>query len=153
MFTKNKPSFCSGSCDEIRATKNLSNKTSLKHSWNTLEAFVQIVLKHTNTFFETSSKHLWTCLNSLLTPFTRSLGIEELPKMFNKNPYTNAHTRGINICGHIASLTWTNKPCACVCMKRLLFNFFGGSSISYALKFQTSWRFKLLLWTYSAMLL
>ena len=30
MFT-NKPSFCSGSCDEIHARTKLQNKTKLKH--------------------------------------------------------------------------------------------------------------------------
>ena len=32
LLNINKPSFCSGSCDEIHATTNLSNITSLKHS-------------------------------------------------------------------------------------------------------------------------
>ena len=33
FFEKNKPSFCSGSCDEIHATTKLQNKTEkfLKH--------------------------------------------------------------------------------------------------------------------------
>ena len=47
---RNKPSFCSGSCDKIHATKKLQNKTSLKDSWNTLETFYDIFLKHTCHF-------------------------------------------------------------------------------------------------------
>ena len=71
---KNKPSFCSGSCNEIHARKKLQNKTSLKNSWNTLENFnwnflethLTLSLKTLETFF----KCLWNCLeNSHKTPF------------------------------------------------------------------------------------
>ena len=36
LLPKNKPSFCSGSCNEIHARTKSQNKTSLKHSWNTV---------------------------------------------------------------------------------------------------------------------
>ena len=32
FMVQNKPSFCSGSCDKIHATKKLQNKTSMKDS-------------------------------------------------------------------------------------------------------------------------
>ena len=65
----NKPSFCSGSCDEFMLQQNCKTKihwtileTPLKllmnFSWNTLDTFF-------NTL-ESSLKHLWNCLE---TPF------------------------------------------------------------------------------------
>ena len=66
---RNKHSFCSGSCDEIHATSNLSNKTSLKHSWNTFKLFFKFYW-NTLKLFGASSKRLWNCLQ---TPFYHPL--------------------------------------------------------------------------------
>ena len=41
IYWKNKPSFCLGSCNEIRARTKLQNKTLWKHFWNALETFCQ----------------------------------------------------------------------------------------------------------------
>ena len=46
-FMTNKPSFWTGSCDEIHATTKWQNKTSLKDYWNTFETFYEIFLKYT----------------------------------------------------------------------------------------------------------
>ena len=76
----NKPSFCSGSWDEIHATTKLQNKTSLKHSWNTLETFFWKVLETNLTLYwnnlETSLKGLW---NYLETHFELLLDALESP--------------------------------------------------------------------------
>ena len=53
-----KPSFCSGSCVEIHAGTKLQNKTSLIHSWNTLDTLFKIFLNTHDTLF----KHPWTFL-------------------------------------------------------------------------------------------
>ena len=58
LSLENKPSFCSGSCDEIQARSKLQNKTSLNTLWKTLEAFFS------SNFLET---HLTLPLNTLET--------------------------------------------------------------------------------------
>ena len=75
FYCKNKPSFCSGSCDEIHA--NLSNKTSLKHSWNTIKLsfsnslltpseLFKIPLNHPLIFLETTLQLPWNALRTSL---------------------------------------------------------------------------------------
>ena len=68
-WIKNKPSFCSGSCNEWHVATKLQNKSSLKHSKNTLHFFWKFletrVTLSLNTL-ETSSKQFW---NSLETTF------------------------------------------------------------------------------------
>ena len=84
----NKPSFCSGSCNEIHARRKLQNKTSLKYlnfletqlTQNTLETS----LKSFRNCLETYLKHLWTFLD---TPTWSSLGgIWEQPSIFVGTP-------------------------------------------------------------------
>ena len=57
----NKPSFCSGNCDEIHVRRKLESKTSLKH-WNFLETHLPFSLK----FLETSFQTFWNCIEKPL---------------------------------------------------------------------------------------
>ena len=66
LFLKNKPSFCSGSCDEIHVRKKLQNKTSLKYL-NFLETHL------TQNTFETSLASFWNCLETHLKHLWTSL--------------------------------------------------------------------------------
>ena len=86
----NKPSFCSGSCDEIHDTTKLQNRTSLKDFWNFLWYFL-------DTFFntlESSLKHLWNCLetpfellwDTLKIPWITFQGLSGTPQSSLKHP-------------------------------------------------------------------
>ena len=71
---RNKPSFCSGSCDEWHAKKTFKNRTTLKHphksfklslntltfSWN----FLETSMKDLWNFYERSLKLLWKILET-----------------------------------------------------------------------------------------
>ena len=87
---KNKPSFCSGSCDEIQSTTKLQNKLHwkiletpvnlfMKFSWNTLESS----LKHFWNYFETPFELL---LDTLKLPWITLKGLSGNPSIFLKTP-------------------------------------------------------------------
>ena len=94
-WIKNKPSFCSGSCNEWHVATKLQNKSSLKHSKNTLHFFWKFletrVTLSLNTL-ETSSKQFW---NSLETTFeflldtleTHMKGLLKHPSIFLETPF------------------------------------------------------------------
>ena len=70
---RNKPSFCSGSCNECYAKKKLHKQTSfLKHPWN-LKIFVEL-----------SPNNLWTSFKYPWSPLKTSL---KYPSIFPTNIY------------------------------------------------------------------
>ena len=70
---ENKLSVCLGSCNGGFATTKFQNKTSVKHSWNSLESFLDIFLKHTWTFLKTSFNTFETPLKHPMNFFQISL--------------------------------------------------------------------------------
>ena len=69
---RNKPSFCSGSCNECYAKKNCTNKL---HSWNTLETwkflwnFPQTTFELLSNTHEVHLKLHWNTLQSSIPTF------------------------------------------------------------------------------------
>ena len=91
--SKNKPSFCSGSCYEIHAKTKWQNKTSLKHSSNTLDTSLECFWNCLQTpinlpwnTLETSLKHPEICLGtSLKLPWPALKHLPDQVKMVNFN--------------------------------------------------------------------
>ena len=77
----NKPSFCSGSCDEIHATKvqkklhlkilDTPLEIFIKFSWNTLHIFFKHPWNFLKTFMKLPRNSLWTSFRYLEVPLNQ----------------------------------------------------------------------------------